>query len=1231
MKGIVGWNTLRRGLPARARVLSVLMVTSCAASTLVPGALSAQSKPGVSEQTLTLNAGDGGQISLLGRSLTLFARAEVVSVDSGDPAEGIKASFARARGSSRTLTISTEPTVTPGEYTINVVSRIRRRTYTLDFTLTIEGDVAPVTTGLSRPTTATRPSRPQTTRPRPTSATRPSRPQATRPSRPQTTRPTAARNAPPRVITVTPPDEIQADLPFDLSVEAGDDKGLADLTVAWRGGRATASFSGSTDETVSVSLPGFAEGTQIVSVIVRDNEGKRGTARTVRLTVQSPAPIPPELSELSISTPSAEEGDVVEATVLLDAPAPTDIEVALAATSVGVVDIPSSVTIPTGMSEATFSVVVGAQDSDLSLGIIANYRDRKKDARLQILGPPSVSTFQVLGSKMEGDVAWVDKPGLVRGAGYLVLDRSASAAGTVVSISTDRPDLLTLPSEITVPAGETGLRFDIENKFTPSLVDVRVRVQAGGTTRTATYRLKPSPKAIPVQILFSSAGGPETSTISVIGGQIFTATVVFSRPVGPDGFNLYISGSGVEIQGGLRHLVPAGSDRFDVQVTSREVTVATIHNIRAEEEGSIIRVLAEVEVLPVPSQLESISFEPAWTLPGGPPVVATASFVEAAPIDRTVTLSGTLPRGMAWQKALTVPAGESQGQVLVTGLDDIQQSVATAAVEVTATFMESTAATTVSLHRTQQVDRVEMSSVSPFFGEEVTVTILLRDPAAPGGFELSLTGPGTGILSSPPQTVFVPAGETSVAVPLVSNGTGLGARTVELALRNELGPTFGFSFQLNPAPVLNAIVHSNALVAPLPLQGGTSGTVDLILAGDPSHPVSVSLVSSDPGVISVPTEVVVSAARTAIPVQAVLEPGPGETGTATITASFGGQEVSRSLTVISKDPFIVSMEVRPHSLTREMMFYPGEQFQIRVVVDRDLRPLGVEPTFVASEPDLLESLETGAASTQVILMGRLASVDEPRDLTITGSLGGAEKSVDVQVILPTLDDLQVYETGNPNLFLDELTFPLPYSKCALFVSIPRAIVRAGFVGPGFRVPLTVTTSRPDLMQVDGATSLGFGSSDAPAGVIRTNIDCNVAGSAALISEPTPITIDITVGGATISKTVTLHPEPSAVLQSVDFPIQQLQPGESGTAVVRLDRPASTTRVTTVDISSDDERVFFVPSTLQFGPGQIEKTVQVGVGDAAPVATVVTVTVTFSDGGTTVERTFDLLPRGLFQR
>jgi hypothetical protein len=328
MMSIVGWNTLLRGL--RARVLSVLIVTSCAAGAFGPQALSAQSKPDVSEQTLTLNAGDGGQISLLGRSLTLFARAEIVSVDSGDPAEGIKASFARARGRSRVLNISTESTVTPGDYTINVVSRIRRRTYTLDFTLTVEGDVASVTTrpttGLTRPTTATRPrpttatrpSRPQATRPSRPQATRPSRPQATRPSRPQATRPTAARNAPPRVITVTPPDEIQADLPFDLSVEAGDDKGLADVTVAWRGGQATASFSGGTDETVSVSLPGFAAGGQIVSVIVRDNEGVRGTAWTGRLTVVAP-PVdnPPVIGSFQVPA---------------EAVANTDVEVMVAAT-----------------------------------------------------------------------------------------------------------------------------------------------------------------------------------------------------------------------------------------------------------------------------------------------------------------------------------------------------------------------------------------------------------------------------------------------------------------------------------------------------------------------------------------------------------------------------------------------------------------------------------------------------------------------------------------------------------------------------------------------------------------------------------------------------------------------------------------------------------------------------------------------------------------------------------
>jgi hypothetical protein len=77
------------------------------AGAILPHSVSAQSKPGVSDEMLTLSAGDAGEISILGRSLTLFARVEVVSVDTGDRAEGITASFARASGRSRVLTIRT--------------------------------------------------------------------------------------------------------------------------------------------------------------------------------------------------------------------------------------------------------------------------------------------------------------------------------------------------------------------------------------------------------------------------------------------------------------------------------------------------------------------------------------------------------------------------------------------------------------------------------------------------------------------------------------------------------------------------------------------------------------------------------------------------------------------------------------------------------------------------------------------------------------------------------------------------------------------------------------------------------------------------------------------------------------------------------------------------------------------------------------------------------------------
>jgi hypothetical protein len=1126
------WGTRQCGLRTQLRILWVVVM---AAGAIMPRSVSAQSKPDVSDATLTLNAGDAGEISILGRSLTLFARAEVLSVDTGARAEGITASFARASGSSRILTIRTGSTVAPGDYTINVVSRIRRRTYTLDFTLTVEGDAD----GLgARPPQATRAPLPQASRPQATRPTRPraSRPQATRPTRPQATRPqatrpTAARNAPPRVISVTPPAEIEADVAFDLGVQAGDDKGLAEVTVTWRRGTATAAFSGGTDETVNVSLPRFAAGRHAIRVVVRDEDGVQSRAWSGQITaVAAPAPVLPTLSAIVVSASSAQAGDVLVGTVRLDTPAVADVEVILAVTDPGAIDVPSLVTVPTGQLEATFSINVVEPDRDTDAAVIASYGGQKMDARLQVLGPPSLDILEVGGADMEGDVAWVDKPGLVRGAGRVVLARSAPVGGTVVTLSSDRPDLVTLPAQVTVPSGQTELRFDIENQFTPSLVDVLVTAQVGGVTRSDIYRLKPTLESLPVQILFSALGGGETSSVSVVGGQPFGATVVFNKPVGAEGATIYVNAGRFLIEGGTTQTVPAGTQRFDLRFTPPEVDVPTSVRVEVSTDGSFARLEADVEVQPVPSQLESITFEPAWTLPFGPPVIATATFAETTPVERTVTLTGTTAGGTRWRKSLTVPAGETQGQLLVQGLHDIQQQVATDPVEITAAFMGSATATTVMLHRTQMVDGVELSSSGPFYGEEVIATIMLRDPAAPGGFELALTGAGTALLTSPPQSVLVPSGEISVDVPLVSNRTGLGVRSVALALRNDLGPTYGFTFELNPAPELSGITHPNAFTAPPPLPGGTEVEVKLLLMSDPSRPVSVTLTSSDPGVISVPAEVTVSSRETLVSVQAALDPAPGETASATITASLGGQEISRVLTVIPNNPFIVSMEVLPHTQSGELVFYPGEDFLIRALFDRDLRPLNAQFTVAASEPELLESLTSGDASSQSIVSGRLAAFDAPRTLTITGSLGGTDRSVDVELVMPYLERFEVFDTGSVDQFLTDLVFPLPDTKCALFVSVPRAIFQNGF---GFPIPFTVTTSRDDLMQVPEPGFFTFAT--AEAGIRRVNVDCNVAGAASLITEPTPITIEVTVGGGvTISKTITLHPQSPAVPESLDF-------------------------------------------------------------------------------------------------
>jgi hypothetical protein len=73
----------------------------------------------------------------------------------------------------------------------------------------------------------------------------------------------------------------------------------------------------------------------------------------------------------------------------------------------------------------------------------------------------------------------------------LSLDGLAPNGGTVVELTTDRRDLVNLPTSVTIPAGRKTLILNIRAGSVTANTDVTITAKRGGVARAARFTVKP--------------------------------------------------------------------------------------------------------------------------------------------------------------------------------------------------------------------------------------------------------------------------------------------------------------------------------------------------------------------------------------------------------------------------------------------------------------------------------------------------------------------------------------------------------------------------------------------------------------------------------------------------------------------------------------------------------------------------------------------------------------------
>jgi VCBS repeat-containing protein len=172
-------------------------------------------------------------------------------------------------------------------------------------------------------------------------------------------------------------------------------------------------------------------------------------------------------------------------TVRLTSTTPSSLSVTLRSSDTSVATVPSSVTVLSGGQSKTFAVTTRAVTSNKTVTISATAGGVTQSVTLTVTPPPPAP-----GGGL--DRVAIDPARVLAGqpsTGTVTLTEPAGADGVTVALSSNRPDLASVPASVLVPAGATSATFPITTGSNAVIADSPVVITAEQATFVRTARI----------------------------------------------------------------------------------------------------------------------------------------------------------------------------------------------------------------------------------------------------------------------------------------------------------------------------------------------------------------------------------------------------------------------------------------------------------------------------------------------------------------------------------------------------------------------------------------------------------------------------------------------------------------------------------------------------------------------------------------------------------------------
>ena len=308
------------------------------------------------------------------------------------------------------------------------------------------------------------------------------------------------------------------------------------------------------------------------------------------------------------------------ATVMLNGQAPAGGAVVSLSSSSPAAQPPASVTVPAGVESVSFTMPTSRVSTDTPVTITATWRGASVQATTTLTPQPAPTSITLDPAITSGS----------SGSFGRVTAADPRDADVTFSLSTSRPDLVTIPNSVVVPQFAAAGGFNVGTSPVSTRTLVTISVSGGGVTLSATLTLDPV------------AAGPSTTALTlspstVTSGATSTGTVTLSGAAPTGGLAVSLSSSSAVASVPAFVTVPAGATSASFNVSTSGSGSATI---TATGGGASRSALLTVNSAPPPATDTVTITRAEWN--GGRLRVEATSSNSTATLKVYVTSTGVL-------------------------------------------------------------------------------------------------------------------------------------------------------------------------------------------------------------------------------------------------------------------------------------------------------------------------------------------------------------------------------------------------------------------------------------------------------------------------------------------------------------------------------------------------------------------------------------------------------------